>query len=157
MPYLRQARPASGLGFKVKVPETIEVVPSSLAGLANPATSRDLLGAGRCRRAVLTSALRRFRAKRGHLTTFHVLLSESQGQNLALTVFYVPKSLDSGQGGRPARWKAEGTFAFEDHGPVRDGDAEEERERHQEDAHPANSPHMRQSRPDSGLGFQVKF
>ena len=38
------------------------------------------------------------RAKREQLCT-KGLLPESEGQNLALTVFYVPYSLDSGYGG----------------------------------------------------------
>ena len=38
----------------------------------------------------------RFRAKREQLTTFHGLFPESRGQNRALTVLYVPYSLDSG-------------------------------------------------------------
>ena len=35
----------------------------------------------------------RFRARRGHLTTLCGLLPESQGQDLALTVLFVPNSL----------------------------------------------------------------
>jgi len=35
-------------------------------------------------------------AAEGHLTLFQGLLPESQGQNVALTVLYVPYSLDSG-------------------------------------------------------------
>ena len=38
----------------------------------------------------------RFQAKWEHLTKFSALLPESQGQNLALIVFCVPYSLDSG-------------------------------------------------------------
>ena len=41
----------------------------------------------------------RVRAKREHLQIFHGFLPESQGQNLALTVLYVPYSLDRGIGG----------------------------------------------------------
>ena len=37
-----------------------------------------------------------FRSKREHLLKFYGLLPESQGQNLALTVLYVPSSLGSG-------------------------------------------------------------
>jgi len=40
----------------------------------------------------------RFRAKMEHLKEFQVLLPESQGQNMALTVVYVPYSLGSGRG-----------------------------------------------------------
>ena len=39
---------------------------------------------------------RGYRAKREHATRFGGHLSESQGQNLALTVLYVPYSIDSG-------------------------------------------------------------
>jgi len=39
-----------------------------------------------------------FRAKREPLETCWAMLSESQGQNLALTVLCVPCSLDSGAG-----------------------------------------------------------
>ena len=38
----------------------------------------------------------RFRAKRGQLKRFSELSPESKGQHLALTVLYVPNSLDSG-------------------------------------------------------------
>jgi len=38
----------------------------------------------------------RFRPKREQLQTFKGLLSESHGQNLALTVFHVPVSTPSG-------------------------------------------------------------
>ena len=38
----------------------------------------------------------RFRAKRGKLGMFKGLFPESQGQHLAVTVFHVPYSLDSG-------------------------------------------------------------
>ena len=37
-----------------------------------------------------------FGAKRKHLKTFQGFLPESQGQNLALTVLFVPNSLESG-------------------------------------------------------------
>ena len=39
----------------------------------------------------------RFRAEREQLETFEALLPKSQGQNLALTVLYVPYSLDARQ------------------------------------------------------------
>ena len=42
----------------------------------------------------------RFRAKREHLQGVEGLLPESQGQNLAVTVLDVPRSLDSGAAGR---------------------------------------------------------
>ena len=42
------------------------------------------------------SASRACRAKREHFETFQGRLHESQGQNLALTVLYVPYSLRSG-------------------------------------------------------------
>jgi len=41
-----------------------------------------------------------FQAKREQLKKLYGLLPESQGQNLALTVLYVPHSLDSGH----SRW-----------------------------------------------------
>jgi len=45
---------------------------------------------------LLTFPAPRFQAKRGQLKRFQGLLPESQGQNRALTVLYVPNSLDSG-------------------------------------------------------------
>ena len=42
-----------------------------------------------------------FRAKRQHLKMFQCLFPQSQGQNLALTVLYVPHSLDSGSRAKP--------------------------------------------------------
>ena len=38
----------------------------------------------------------RFRAKREYLKTQQVLLPESRGQNMAVTVLHVPHSLNSG-------------------------------------------------------------
>ena len=50
----------------------------------------------------------RFRARRGQLETLEGLLPDSQGQNLALTVLYMPYSLDSGtRTGQAAGGKAE--------------------------------------------------
>ena len=40
----------------------------------------------------------RFRAKREHLAGFYGLLPESQGRNLALTVFFVPTLMRKGLG-----------------------------------------------------------
>ena len=51
----------------------------------------------------------RFRAKREHLQTVQGLLSESQSQNLALTVLHVPHSLDGG--------RANNEFAVQVHNP----------------------------------------
>ena len=39
----------------------------------------------------------RFQGNRGQLERFYGLLPENQGQNLAVTVLYVPYSLDSGE------------------------------------------------------------
>ena len=65
-------------------------------------------------------------------------LPESQGHNLALTVLYVPNSLDKG---------IEGVYVPTG-SPVGGG-------RHH--VYPrANMAHIRQSRPDPGLGVHVK-
>ena len=45
---------------------------------------------------ITQSAHTRFRAKREQLERFYGLQPESQGQNLAVPVLYVPRSLDSG-------------------------------------------------------------
>ena len=52
-------------------------------------------------RITLVSQYYHFRARREELKRFKGLLPESQGQNLALTVLYVPYLLDSGRGSTP--------------------------------------------------------
>ena len=75
----------------------------------------------------------RSRANREHLERCEGLLPGAHGQNLALTVLYLPCLLESSVvvGGTNAAW------------------TEVSRCR-------ANMAHIRQSGPDSGLGFQVK-
>jgi len=75
----------------------------------------------------------RSRANREHLERCEGLLPGAHGQNLALTVLYLPCVLESSVvvGGTNAAW------------------TEVSRCR-------ANMAHIRQSGPDSGLGFQVK-
>jgi len=50
--------------------------------------------------AAVPGAVSRVRAKREHLGRLKGLSPESQGQNMALTVLFVPNSLDSGVLGR---------------------------------------------------------
>jgi len=80
MAHIRQSRPDYGFDFQVK---SLKLSPSSIG------RGRDRVGP--------RLASRPLRAKRGQLETFQVVLPEGRGRNLAVTVIYVPCSLDSGQ------------------------------------------------------------
>jgi len=87
------------------------------------------------------------RAKREQLKWFRGLLPESQGQDLASTVLYVPYSLKSGGGLKRA------CFLL---AAARVARAESLQRFAKDQRCGANMAHVKQSRPDSGLGFQVE-
>jgi len=118
MEQVRQSKPDSGLGFNSK-----SLKPLKLFSLRSKTAKRTPLlcvdpgcfltpnetfetqssGPTDLRRriqstyCVSSNCCYRFRAKREQLEIFEGLLPERRGPNLALTVLYVPDSLDSGQ------------------------------------------------------------
>jgi len=99
----------------------------------------------------------RVRLKRGQLETFQgFFLSGSRGQNLALTVLYVPHSLDSG----PKRTLQSNTSScataglLPESGPLRRV-GHLWRDKLSSHSLCPSMAHVRQSRPGSGLGLQV--
>ena len=87
--HTRQSRPYVGLGFQGKKIQTILVVPSSLGGreLAN---DRELVRVRLGNPELIEPAQHDRHDDDNTLKEVQRLLSESQGQNLALTVTQVP-------------------------------------------------------------------
>ena len=80
-----------GVGFR-KIPEPVSVSRALLAWVGS--LPKIATGTLICHRKQFKLS---FRAKREQLKSFSGLAPESQGQNLALTVLYLPYSLDSGE------------------------------------------------------------
>ena len=84
----------------------------------------------------------RFRTKREQLKSFQGLVSESQGQNMALTVLYVPCSVLLA-----AKLRLETMY-----GQTNCWVLPHEKDGSEVRLHSSKSAHIRQSRSDSGLG-----
>ena len=78
------------------------------------------------------------------MKTFALKIGSIQGQNLALTGLFVPTSRDSGRGFHLADFVVP-------HIDVKDANEGEDR------GYRENLAHIREPRPDSGLGLQVQI